>query len=100
MKKLATYVHVHGDDGASHVFGPDDTVPGWAVKKISNPAVWATETESDTEPDDEPSESWTVAQLRAHAERREIDLGDATKKADILAAITDATESDDGNTAV
>ncbi len=26
-----------------HVFGPDDEVPEWALKKITNPNVWATQ---------------------------------------------------------
>lgn len=43
MSKLAGYVTVHDDDGISFTFGPGDDVPGWAVDKISNPNVWATE---------------------------------------------------------
>ena len=41
MSKLNTYVHVHDKDGISHAFGPDDTVPAWAEKAITNPDVWA-----------------------------------------------------------
>lgn len=41
-------------------------------------------------PDRAPDESWTVAQLVDYASREEINLGGATKKADILAAITAA----------
>ena|SRR5262245_1083350 len=37
-----------------------------------------------------PSDSWTVAQLRDYAARDEIDLRDATRKADVLAAIREA----------
>jgi hypothetical protein len=37
MSKLNTYVHVHDKDGISHAFGPDDTVPEWAEKAITNP---------------------------------------------------------------
>lgn len=40
MSSLTTFVHVHDDDGASHVFGPGDSVPEWARKKITNPGVW------------------------------------------------------------
>ncbi|MEG9248012.1 hypothetical protein V6S67_07935 [Arthrobacter sp. Soc17.1.1.1] len=39
--KLNTFVHVHRD-GESKAFGPDDTIPGWAAKLVTNPAVWAT----------------------------------------------------------
>lgn len=40
MATLNTYVHVHGPDGPV-VFGPEDEVPDWAVKLITNEAVWA-----------------------------------------------------------
>lgn len=37
-----------------------------------------------------PREKWKVAELKAYAEQHSIDLGDATLKEDILAAIEDA----------
>lgn len=37
--------------------------------------------------DDDSLDGMTVAELRDHAEANDIDLGDATKKADIIAAI-------------
>lgn len=37
-----------------------------------------------------PDGSWKVADLKAYASENDIDLGDATKKDDILAAITAA----------
>jgi hypothetical protein len=37
-----------------------------------------------------PSESWTVERLRTYADDNRIDLGEATLKADILAAVTAA----------
>lgn len=46
-------------------------------------------------PEGDPTEKWTVAHLVAFAAREEIDLGEATKKADILAAILGASEGDD-----
>lgn len=39
------------------------------------------------EPVGSPDESWKVADLKAYAERQEIDLGGATTKSDILAAL-------------
>ena len=45
MPKLVTYVHVHDDDGRPVIFGPDDDVPDWAVKKITADGVWANEGE-------------------------------------------------------
>ncbi|MEV0247962.1 hypothetical protein AB0H76_15320 [Nocardia sp. NPDC050712] len=112
-RKLATYVHVPDADGEYHVFGPDDDVPAWAVKAITNPGVWAVKAITnpgvwavkaitnpgvwaggDPEPSEErPSDSWTVADLKAYADLRDFDLGEATKKADILAAIR-ASEGD------
>lgn len=39
------------------------------------------------DPATEPSDAWTVPRLQEYATAKKIDLGDATKKADILAAI-------------
>lgn len=49
--------------------------------------VDAPEPEPASLPEGEPSDAWTVVQLREFAARQEIVLGDATKKADILARI-------------
>lgn len=48
--------------------------------------------EPNTEPEVEGIESLTIAELRAFAEENEIDLGDAKRKGDILAAIQLAQE--------
>lgn len=48
--------------------------------------------EADAQPEGAPDESWKVAQLKAHAAASGIDLGDATVKADILAAIVAAKD--------
>ncbi|MEV4155416.1 hypothetical protein AB0J48_20535 [Nocardia salmonicida] len=45
------------------------------------------------EADTEPSDAWTVPRLQEYATAKEIDLGDATKKADILAAIQAGREN-------
>lgn len=34
MTALVSYVHVMGEDGQAHVFGPNDTVPEWAARKM------------------------------------------------------------------
>lgn len=47
-RKLARYVTVRDDNGEPKAFGPDDTVPAWAAKQITNPAAWA---DSDGDPD-------------------------------------------------
>lgn len=38
-------------------------------------------------PEGDPTDRWTVKQLRAYAEREGRDLGDASLKADVLAAL-------------
>ena len=40
-----------------------------------------------------PDKSWKVADLKAYADEKNVDLGDATKKEDILAAIELHNES-------
>lgn len=46
MAKLKLFVHVVELDengqasGRSAMFGPDDTVPDWAIANITNPDVW------------------------------------------------------------
>jgi len=87
MSKLNTYVHVHDKDGISHAFGPDDTVPEWAEKAITNPDVWAEAPESDELPEGDVTDKWTVKQLQAYAKSEDIDLGDAKTKAEILAVL-------------
>lgn len=49
-------------------------------------AAAATKPEKSETPDD----SWTIKELTAHAEENSIDLGDAKKKPDIIAAIAAA----------
>lgn len=101
MAKLNTYVHVHDENGVSHAFGPDDTVPEWAENAITNPDVWAEAPEKSEDsdeleggesekvelPEGDVTEEWTVKQLKAYAKAEDIDLGDAKTKADILSQI-------------
>lgn len=46
-----------------------------------------------SDPETEPSDAWTVPRLQEYAAAKQIDLGDATKKADILAAIQAGREN-------
>ena len=85
MPEAKVPVYVRDDDGTDHYFGVGAEVPDWAVERISNPAVFGPEDEA---PEGEPDESWKVAQLKSYAAEHGIDLGDATKKADILARVT------------
>lgn len=59
-KKLNTYVHVIGRDNDGNqtnagVFGPDDTVPEWAAKAITNPDVWAEDPTGDSHTETPPA---------------------------------------------
>lgn len=90
MAKLNTYVHVHDEDGVSHAFGPDDTVPGWAADLITNPDVWADAPNgSDGSPEGEPDESWTLKELKAYADANDVDLDGAKSKADVLSKLAE-----------
>jgi len=110
-KRLARYVHVTDDKGEQHVFGPDDDVPGWAAKVITNPAAWgddsyedaplAPPTPSSTSGDDDGDGgvpaygSMKKAELEAEVARRNegreevdhIQVGGNGTKADLVAAL-------------
>lgn len=49
---------------------------------------------SEDAPQEAPDKSWKVADIRAYAEEHNIDLGDATKKDDLLAAISADTKEE------
>lgn len=40
MAKLISWVAAYDEHGATRWFGPDDSVPEWAVRQITNPAAW------------------------------------------------------------
>lgn len=70
-------------NGAEHLVPErwlDHPVLGQSFRKTPLPN--AVDPDSDT-----PTKEWTVAQLEGYAGKRGIDLGGASKKADILAAI-------------
>ncbi|WP_418346174.1 hypothetical protein [Rhodococcus pyridinivorans] len=98
MARLVTHVHVHDKNGTSHVFGPNDEVPKWALAQITNPKAWADQPEPEdvgpAYPEGDPSEAWKVPALIAYAHDKDIDLGDAKRKDDILKIILE--EHDDG----
>lgn len=51
--------------------------------------------EGASEKSEGPDKSWKVDELKAFAAEKQIDLGDATKKDDILAVIAAASAEDD-----
>lgn len=74
--------HPHRDDVAviPDALEEQYAAKGWTPVTAAAPAVEV--------PDGEPSESWTVAQLEAYAAANGVDLAGASRKADILAAIS------------
>lgn len=89
-KQLKTYVHVPDEQGAYVQFGPDDDVPGWAEKLITNPDAWDTGEEAPVVPTPGPSQlpgesvddvgsgplnDRKIGQLRNLANARGIDSG-------------------------
>lgn len=59
VKKLTGYVYVSDDKGVRHHFGPDDTLPAWARKAITNPKAYGEGDEPETHVlgDDERAET-------------------------------------------
>lgn len=49
--RLRTYVHVRDARGVAHLLGPDDQIPEWAARRITNPGAWATPPRLDDQPD-------------------------------------------------
>lgn len=82
---------IHTDLNLAKMFGADKFAK---VKGASDPDEDEEEDEEEDE-DDEVSkfEGMSVAKLKKYATANEIDLGDATKKADIIYAIQLAEES-------
>lgn len=97
-RRLAAIVHVYDEHGAAHVFGPDDDVPAWAAKAITNPDAWAAGDEPELAPTgeggggdgDEPPrggpgsgrDAWA-----AYAESKGIAVPDDASRDDIVALV-------------
>jgi predicted NUDIX family NTP pyrophosphohydrolase len=92
MAKLnANTVLTHPKTGAVVVLVEGDDVPSWATELIGAHLIGDPES---TEPEGpKPVEKMTVPELKQYAEEKQIDLGDATKKDEILAAIQAAETS-------
>ena len=76
--------------------GPGDVVVSVADEKVLG-SDWRAE--GAAERSETPDTSWKVADLKAYADENGIDLGEATKKADILDALANARgdETDESN---
>ena len=110
-RRLAGFVHVTAPDGGAVVFGPDDELPAWASKAITNEKAWAAQTGSDEDAAESGSDEdaaelsyddMRVADLKAligerNEGRDEADLiPDDGVKADLVAAL-EADDEQRGN---
>lgn len=94
-RKLNTFVHaVERDDKGnttnSQVFGPNDTVPGWARKAITNPHVWEGDDEDgdgDDDPSERPAGNASREKWAAYAETQGVTVTEQMKRDDIVAAV-------------
>lgn len=74
--------------GLNFVDGKAETDVTSAIAYFIRHGYSVEDTEGEDATPEAPNEEWTVEQLREHAAAHEVDLGGATKKADILAALT------------
>lgn len=86
-KALAANVYVDGT-----LYGPAGQKPSDEVaEQITNPKAWGKSAKDEPAaaefPEGDPSEDWKVDELKAYAASKKIDLGDASRKADIVSAI-------------
>ena len=94
-RKLNTNVHAVTTDKdgnlLSQVFGPDDEVPGWARKAITNPDVWDGE---DDEPTtlEVPAGNASREKWAAYAAQEGVEVEDDMNRDDIKAAVDLAKE--------
>jgi len=83
--KLTADAYIRPDTKAGDVLDLEDNLADRLVQmKV---AEHHKEPEKVEIPDGEPSDAWKVNQLKAYADREEVDLGDAKTKADILASL-------------
>jgi hypothetical protein len=96
MKTLAAGPHGTFEEGRTYPVGPRLS-PELAAQFVDGGYAVPGDDETVAPPaaeqdGDKPLEKRTVEQLRAYAAAKEIDLGDASKKAEILDAITTELE--------
>jgi uncharacterized membrane protein len=68
MAQLNTYVPVSDSGGKSHLFGPGDEIPEWAVALITNPEVWVAETEESAKAKADAEQAAAAAAAAAEAD--------------------------------
>ena len=103
VRKLSTFVTVHERNdkgeptGRSETYGPNDTLPAWAEKAITNPDVWA-DTEQDAggskeperDPDGPPPKGGAgsgAPAWREYAARNNVEVASDASREDVVAAL-------------
>jgi hypothetical protein len=98
MASLVSTVHVRDAKGAVHVFGPEDTVPGWAAKLIPNSKAWdsAPPVENEEDPSGasaKPFSQLNKGELEKVASDEDVDLTGLTTNDEFRAAIKAARDA-------
>lgn len=103
--RLRSHVHVRDATGVPHVYGPDDEIPDWAARRITNPRAWDEPPRLDDEPADEPARKSVGARPAQTASKETwasyaaaigIELPAAVTKAEIIEAVREAETADHG----
>lgn len=91
MRSLIAFVHVTNAVGVPHIFGPGDTIPGWAAKLITNEDAWdPTSHDTKAETPKEPNRTGRGSGLddwQSYADTLGIDYPDDAKRDDIIALV-------------
>ena len=80
-RRLAGFVHVTAPDGGAVVFGPDDELPAWASKAITNEKAWAGDVAGAGEGAGDVAGAGEGGSAEEHAERSYDDMRVADLKA-------------------
>lgn len=90
--RLASYVHVlNPDTDATESFGPDDQVPDWAARLITNPKAWAGGQPPELEPKSKvPTRRQGAKVWAGYAKDNGVDVAEDAERDDIIAALEKA----------
>lgn len=90
---LTKHVALFDESGVLQQFGPGDTPPEWACKRITNPAVWDQPAKAAQVVDGPPPRAGKGSgedKWRAYAESVGVDVSAAEGRDDIIAALQEA----------
>jgi hypothetical protein len=88
-RQLATHVWVQSDDGTGW-FGPDDDLPEWAAKAITNPGCFVQDAASDDGPPPKGGPGSGKQAWVDYASAHNIEVPDSASKDDIITALESA----------